>query len=290
LYQNVKFTYPITLTLVHMICCFIGSFLVLHVFRFIPFQTFESQRQMLFRVVPLSAIFCSNIVLGNISLRWVPISFMQTVKSSVPAFAVFLQAILFKDYQNLSSDKLLSLIPIVGGVGLASTTEINFDLLGFSTALVASVMTALQAMMTGRLLTQKLDSVNLVYYMAPTSILFLLPISLYFESSLIVTQWEFYGDNSSLLILFVSGMIAFFLNVTSFLVIANTSPLTFTVAGNLKVVASIIISVMIFRNEITIWNGVGCATALLGVLWYQKICLDQSQAAKELPFQAPRQT
>jgi len=230
------------------------------------------------RIVPLSFLFCANIVLGNISLRWVPISFMQTIKSSVPAFAVLLQALVFKDTRNLSKTKIISLIPIVGGVGLASWTEVNFDLTGFNTALVASVMTALQAMLCGKLLTQKLDSVNLVYYMAPISFLLLLPISFSFEYVSIQTSWQYIQDPYAYFVLFCSGAIAFMLNITSFLVIANTSPLTFTVAGNLKVVASIVISVMIFQNAVTMWNMVGCGAAILGVAWYQKICVDQAQS------------
>lgn len=206
---------------------------------------------------------------------------MQTIKSSVPAFAVFLQAFLFGDTKGLTALKIASLIPIVGGVGLASWTEVNFEMTGFVTALVASVMTALQAMLSGRLLTQKLDSVNLVYYMAPLSFMFLLPFAYVYEFSGIVNLWEHNTDLYAYSILFLSGAIAFALNVTSFLVIVNTSPLTFTVSGNLKVVFSIGISVLVFQNQVTMWNFIGCATAIVGVAWYQKICMDISAEEKK---------
>lgn len=37
------------------------------------------------RIFPMSFVFCINIVLGNISLRYIPVSFMQTIKSFTPA-------------------------------------------------------------------------------------------------------------------------------------------------------------------------------------------------------------
>lgn len=37
------------------------------------------------RILPMSFVFCINIVLGNVSLRYIPVSFMQTIKSFTPA-------------------------------------------------------------------------------------------------------------------------------------------------------------------------------------------------------------
>jgi hypothetical protein len=35
--------------------------------------------------MPVAALTCLNIVLGNVSLRFVPVSFMQTIKCFTPA-------------------------------------------------------------------------------------------------------------------------------------------------------------------------------------------------------------
>lgn len=263
-----EFNYPLSLTAVHMATCGIGAFLVLRVFKVFPLQQISWNEQTT-KVLPLSILFCSNIVLGNISLRWVPVSFMQTVKSSVPAFTVFLQVIFFK--KTFSQDTYLSLIPIVGGVGLASWAEVNFNRLGFYSALIASVITALMAIMSGILLTQQLNAVNLLYYMAPWSFVMLLPLAYLSEFESIRDEWSLYGEPEPIVVLIISGVIAFLLNIFTFLVIKYTSPLTYTVSGNFKVVLSITISVMIFKNEITFWNGLGCAVAVVGVMWYNHI-------------------
>jgi len=190
------------------------------------------------------------------------------LKSTVPAFTIIIQAcFLGKAFSRLT---YLSLFPIVGGVVLASFTEINFDTVGFLAALIASVITALLAVVSGMLLTTTLDAINLLYYMAPTSTLVVLPFVFLNELEGILS-WPYFGTFYGFLVLLISGLIAFGLNITTFLVIKHTSPLTYTVAGNFKIVLSISISVLIFRNTITILNGVGCLIAVAGVWWYNNI-------------------
>jgi len=52
-----------------------------------------------------------------------------------------LQVLFFRDNATLPSATYASLIPIVGGVALASTTEVNFDMVGFGSALLAAFVT-----------------------------------------------------------------------------------------------------------------------------------------------------
>jgi len=287
IYNVLKFTFPIALTSIHMLINSVGAFLVLHVFKLFPFQ--ELQWDEIKQVAPLSLLFCLNILLGNISLRWVPVSFMQTVKSSVPLFTVVLQLMFFKASTRLSRNTYFSLAAIVGGVGVASYAEVNFQLIGFVAALVASALTALFALLSGRLLSTSLDSINLVFYMAPLSFFMMFPVSLFTEATFIIDYWEMFNQQHTFFVLFASATIAFLLNVTSFLVIKHTSPLTYTVAGNLKVVFSIVISVLIFQNQITLWNGIGCVTTLLGVMWYNKIRYDEHQLTTKLKLHSTEQ-
>jgi len=278
IYQAFLFNYPMSLTAVHMITCSIGSFVALRIFHTIPLIHL-SWDEITYKVFPLSVLFCSNIVLGNVSLRWVPVSFMQTVKSSVPAFTVFLQVIFFR--KAFSRSIFLSLIPIVGGVVVASYTEVNFNQLGFWSALIASVITALMAIVSGVLLTQQLNAINLLYYMAPFSAVMLLPLAYWSEWAEISTEWEYFGQIPPVFVLILSGVIAFLLNIFTFLVIKSTSPLTYTVAGNFKVVLSITVSVAVFQNEISKFNALGCAVAVLGVMWYNHIKFQEGKLKEQ---------
>ena len=62
------------------------------------------------------------------------------MQSSVPFFTVMLETFLFR---TPPSDRRIyvSLVPIVGGVVLATYTEANFEMTGFVAALIASVIT-----------------------------------------------------------------------------------------------------------------------------------------------------
>lgn len=74
---------------------------------------------------------------------------------------------------------------------------------------------ALQAIVMDKLLSgeNKLDSMNSVYYMAPLSLLLLVPFVLLFELSDILTAWKYNSDIFSYFTLFVSGGIAFGLSM-----------------------------------------------------------------------------
>eukprot|EP01100_Stratorugosa_tubuloviscum_P003465 TRINITY_DN1844_c4_g1_i1.p1 TRINITY_DN1844_c4_g1~~TRINITY_DN1844_c4_g1_i1.p1 ORF type:complete len:320 (-),score=73.87 TRINITY_DN1844_c4_g1_i1:144-1103(-) len=275
IFRDLEFIFPLSLTFIHMFICFIGAFLCLRVFKFFNYNPIPFFEEVIPHILPLSALFCLNIVLGNISLRWVPVSFMQTVKSLVPAFTFLLQITYFRDSSNRNFTIYLTLIPIVGGVAIASYTEVNFNVIGFVAALIASLITALQAVVSGKLLKQQLDPINLIFYMAPFSAIMLLPFVYYKEYDDIITNWKYRDDIYSHLTLIISGIVALLLNITQFLVIQKTSALTATVSGNLKVVLSITLSVLIFKNQITFINGFGCAIAILGVFWYNKMKYEQ---------------
>lgn len=210
---------------------------------------------------------------------------MQTVKSSVPFFAVILERLVIGTQQETAI--YLSVLPIVGGVSLASWSEQSFEMTGFLAAMIGSVVTAWLALLTAKLLQTKLDAVNLLYYMTPLSAIFLVPFALYFEGKGIYTDWLARELQLKLVLtLFISGAVAFSLNALTFILINSTSALTYTVLGNVKVIFSIVISVWIFGNPVGWINAVGCIITLAGAAWYQKIKRAQSQAAqatKELP-------
>jgi len=282
LFQNIGFVFPLTLTAIHMFLSTLGSLIVLKVFHVVPFIA-VGRDKLISHVLPLAVVFCVNIILGNVSLRFIPVSFMQTVKSSVPAFTVALQALVLG--QESSRATYISLIPVVGGVALASFTEVNFEITGFVAALVASLTTGIQSVVSGILLggNLKLDSMNLLYYMAPVSLILIFPIAYVMEyDGLMNYDFDQYGGlNFVAFNLIISGVVAYLLNLCVFFAIKSTNPLTFTVFGNLKVVVVIIISVAIFRNEINAWNGFGCFIAIAGIIWYNSIEYQQKEAKKK---------
>lgn len=82
--QKLDFKFPLSVSCIHFICSSIGAYLVIKVLKLKPLITVESEDRWR-RIFPMSFVFCINIVLGNVSLRYIPVSFMQTIKSFTPA-------------------------------------------------------------------------------------------------------------------------------------------------------------------------------------------------------------
>lgn len=71
--------------------------------------------------------------------------------------------------------------------------------------------------------------------------------------------------------LVVNGALAFGLNYISFAANKKTSPLTMTVAANLKQCLSIILGVRVFQLHVGWMNALGIIIALGGGAWYARV-------------------
>ncbi|KAG6422786.1 hypothetical protein SASPL_113167 [Salvia splendens] len=234
IFQKLDFKFPLTVSCVHFISSAIGAYVIIKVLKLKPLISVDPEDRWR-RIFPMSFIFCINIVLGNVSLRYIPVSFMQTIKSFTPATTVLLQWLIWKKYFDWKI--WASLIPIVGGILLTSITELSFNMFGFCAALFGCLATSTKTILAESLLHgYKFDSINTVYYMAPFATMILAVPALLLEGSGVVA-WLYTCPSlsSSLVIIFGSGVLAFCLNFSIFYVIHSTTAVTFNVAGNLKV-------------------------------------------------------
>uniref|UniRef100_A0A6M2EWT2 Sugar phosphate transporter domain-containing protein n=1 Tax=Populus davidiana TaxID=266767 RepID=A0A6M2EWT2_9ROSI len=267
IFQKLDFKFPLSVSCIHFICSSIGAYVVIKVLKIKPLIVVEPEDRWR-RIFPMSFVFCINIVLGNVSLRFIPVSFMQTIKSFTPATTVVLQWLVWRKHFDWRI--WASLVPIVGGILLTSVTELSFNMFGFCAALFGCLATSTKTILAESLLHgYKFDSINTVYYMAPLATMILgLPAILVEGSGVINWFYTHEAVWSSLIIILSSGLLAFCLNFSIFYVIHSTTAVTFNVAGNLKVAFAVLISWMIFRNPISVMNAVGCAITLVGCTFY----------------------
>jgi solute carrier family 35 protein E2 len=76
-------------------------------------------------------------VLGLIALKFVAVSFTETIKSSAPIFTVLIARMLLGERTGMIV--MLSLIPIMGGLALCSAYELSFNIQGFIAALATNI-------------------------------------------------------------------------------------------------------------------------------------------------------
>ncbi|XP_068634160.1 probable sugar phosphate/phosphate translocator At1g12500 [Aristolochia californica] len=265
------YRYPIFLTMLHMLSCAFYSFIAIHWLELVPYQPILSRRQLL-KIAALSAIFCFSVVCGNTSLRYLPVSFNQAIGATTPFFtAVFAFLVTCK---KESAEVYCALLPVVLGIVLASNSEPLFHLFGFLVCLGSTAGRALKSVVQGILLTseaERLHSMNLLMYMAPMAAVILLPLTLYIEGNVAgITLEKAREDGWMIFLLLGNATVAYLVNLTNFLVTKHTSALTLQVLGNAKAAVAAVVSVLIFRNPVTVMGMTGFAVTIMGVVLYSE--------------------
>ncbi|XP_057838341.2 probable sugar phosphate/phosphate translocator At3g11320 isoform X1 [Cryptomeria japonica] len=269
LLSNYGFKYPIFLTMCHMTACALLSYIGIAWLKMAPMQRIQSRHQFL-KVFALSVIFSVSVVGGNISLRFLPVSFNQAVGATTPFFtALFAYFISFKREAWVT---YATLVPVVAGVIIASGGEPSFHLYGFLMCICATAARALKSVLQGLLLSsdgEKLDSMNLLLYMAPIAVLVLLPAVLTIEPKVMeVCVALARQDKVIVFLLVVNSSMAYLVNLTNFLVTKHTSALTLQVLGNAKGAVAVVVSIILFRNPISFIGMAGYTLTVIGVVLY----------------------
>ncbi|KAG8501423.1 hypothetical protein CXB51_003753 [Gossypium anomalum] len=271
LLSNYGFKYPMFLTMCHMTACSLLSYIAIAWMKMVPMQTIRSRVQF-FKISALSLVFCVSVVFGNISLRFLPVSFNQAVGATTPFFtAVFAYLMTLKREAWLT---YLTLVPVVAGVIIASGGEPSFHLFGFIMCISATAARALKTVLQGILLSsegEKLNSMNLLLYMAPMAVVFLLPTTLIMEENVVGITLALARDDIKIIwYLLFNSALAYFVNLTNFLVTKHTSALTLQVLGNAKGAVAVVVSILIFRNPVSVTGMLGYTLTVFGVILYSE--------------------
>ncbi|KAM7263424.1 hypothetical protein ACFE04_001107 [Oxalis oulophora] len=269
LLSNYGFKYPIFLTMCHMTACSLLSYIAIAWIKLVPMQTIRSRLQFI-KIAALSLVFCVSVVFGNVSLRFLPVSFTQAIGATTPFFtAIFAYLMTFKTEAFLT---YVTLVPVVLGVVIASGSEPSFHLFGFIMCIGATASRALKSVLQGILLSsegEKLNSMNLLLYMAPIAVVFLLPAALIMEENVVGITIALARDDIKIVwYLLFNATLAYFVNLTNFLVTKHTSALTLQVLGNLKGAVAVVISILIFQNPFTVTGMLGYGLTIAGAFFY----------------------
>jgi len=225
-------------------------------------------------ILPLAIIHVMGNAFTNMSLGKVAVSFTHTIKAMEPFFSVLLSALFLGQAPSLLV--LGSLVPVVGGVVLASMTEVSFNWIGFWSAMASNVTNQSRNVFSKKLLADKeetLDDINLFSIMTVMSFLLSVPLMLCLEGIKFSPSYlQSTGVNLQELCLkaAIAGTCFHFYQQVSYSLLARISPVTHSVANSVKRVVVIVSSVIFFRTPISPINALGTAVALLGVFLYSQ--------------------
>lgn len=277
------FKFPLAITVVHMLASWGMCYVHIFFFRGGLGSSVLTFRQQVEKVSPLACCFALTVAMGNMSLKYIYPSFNQMLGSMSPLVTVLMSVIFQSKRYNYWT--WFSMPIICGGLIVCSRKEVNFHMLGALFAGSATFLRSAKSIIQGKLLTEKMDSVTLLFYMAPWSAAFLAVLMILSEGAspilMLITPAD--GVFNVICLLIVSGFNACLLNVTNFLVTSYTSPVTLQVLGNVKNCMAIGVSVAIFGNDLTFDQLVGVAVCLLGVWIYNKYGKTIKDSEKQLP-------
>ncbi|KAJ1616581.1 triose-phosphate transporter family-domain-containing protein [Pavlovales sp. CCMP2436] len=270
------FEYPALLTVVHMVCSYALSILAIATC-LRPAMPVAPSAETLSKVRRLSLTFCGSVFCGNLALKFVWVSFAQMVTAASPLLTLLLAKLLTdKQFSRLAH---LSMLPMCGGVMFCVVGELRvssgraFSWVGLGLIVLSTALRGVKSIMQGALLSgveDKLDALSLLQHMSKYSVALLTLYALLTgEVHACYADTRVHTPRVAATVA-ASGAIAFLLNVCNFLVTKYTSAVTLQVLGNVKVVLSIGISLLIFGNELSPVSALGCLVTLGGVWLYER--------------------
>jgi len=202
------------------------------------------------------------------------VSFGQIVKAGEPVFAAATNAILLKDIDHPMV--YAALLPIIGGVGLASLKELSFTWTALIAASAANQAAALKNVVSKGVMSKPwakgLGAQNTYAVVTILALLFTLPFVAVFDlkdAARVYAQVMEMGTGAEVVKYSAFSGLAFYLyNEASFLALSRLSPVTHSVANTLKRVVIIVASCIVFKTPMSLLGGIGSGIAILGTLLY----------------------
>lgn len=195
---------------------------------------------------------------------------------------VIIEAVLFRKY--LPRSFIGSITCICIGVTITGATDFKLNLLGTIYALLNILCTSFYQIWCGNLQKSlEANPLQLQLYIAPLSALLIIPVvpmfdnwSPFKEDSIL----NFPMTQSTVVSILITGVLALCVNISIFLLIGKTSPVTYNVAGNGKTAFLLALDFLVFGRPFQLANVIGLTTTLAGVIWYTRLKLKEREERK----------
>lgn len=225
-------------------------------------------------LLPVATLHTLTHLGAVVSLGAGAVSFTHIVKAAEPAVSAALSAVFLKSF--LPVPVYLTLVPVMGGVALASLTELSFSAKSFAAAMVSNVASASRGIVGKKSMGEppgkNMNAANLYAVMTIIASVFCLPIALFLEGGNIAPTLKALTANglrkTFAVQTFLSAIFYYLYNEVAFLTLDNVAPVTHALGNTIKRVVIIIASVIVFGTKMTTKGVVGSATAIFGVLLY----------------------
>jgi solute carrier family 35 protein E1 len=227
-------------------------------------------------LIPVSLGHLGTHIGAVVSLGAGAVSFTHIIKASEPVVSAALSAVMLGAIY--SPITYLTLLPIVGGVALASLKELSFTWVGFIAAMGSNLSSALRGILAKKTMGggvgENMTEANLYAVLTILAFIFILPISLAVESPALIASTIKAATASGITPSYLwmqslmAGAFYYLYNEVAFLALGRVNPVTHAVGNTIKRVVIIIASVIAFKTPISTLGVIGSSIAIAGTLLY----------------------
>jgi len=262
-----------------------------------PVLTKDQLKQFL----PTVVLHSAGNVGGNVAFGAGALGFAHVLKSMEPAFTALFGALITGKWEH--PVVYATLIPVMGGVAYASASELAFNWLQFTAAMVSNIGFSLRAVLSKRVMAEwdrkvtKTDGPNVFSLLQIGSTLVTLPFVVGMEGWRALLPWTHPNwkaaigklDHAGAMItpgylvsqLLLSGLAFQLYYEAAYLALDSVSPITHSIGNNIKRIVIVITSVIIFGQKMNTQSMVGSSIAIGGVFTYSMATEYYSNLAKK---------
>jgi len=228
-------------------------------------------------LIPIALCHTGVHVGAVVALGAGAVSFAHIVKASEPVVTCLLNFLFLGEV--LPTSVYATLLPIIGGVAIASMKELSFTFLALGAAMLSNVSSSARGVlskktMSGKKIGENLDAQNLYAVLTAMSTVLLIPMMLAVEGTKffpafknVVSAGDFTTKSLSLL-LALGGATYYAYNEVAFLALGKVNPVTHAVGNTIKRVVIIVASVVAFKTPMSTGSIIGSSIAIAGTLLY----------------------
>jgi len=222
------------------------------------------------KVIPLAIVFVGMISFNNMCLLYVEVTFYQVVRSTTICFTIVFTYVILG--QTTSQKAIHASGVVMVGFIIGSFGEVHFSWLGVIFGVISSAFVSLYSIYVKKIMAVvNNDQWRLLMYNTILSIFLMLPTIFISGESSGLKEAELLYDLYTWIAMTVTGIFGFMINIAVFLQIKFTSPLTNNISGTLKACLQTVFAILIYRNPISIVNGLGICLVIGGSFWYSQV-------------------
>ncbi|KAH9852634.1 TPT-domain-containing protein [Lenzites betulinus] len=279
------FRYPVTLTFIQF--GFVAAYCLLFMSPLVRFSRLRYPNKAIIKsTFPMGVFQVGGHIFSSMAISRIPVSTVHTIKALSPLFTVAAYALMFG--VSYSPKTYMSLLPLTLGVMLACSFDMSAsNAIGLLCAFGSAIVFVSQNIFFKKIVpsgpgaqsSHKLDKLNLLFYSSGMAFLLMIPIWVYYDLPALLAAradpthvahpTHGHATPHSVMYYFIAnGTVHFAQNIIAFVILASTSPVTYSIASLIKRVAVICIAIVWFAQPVHPIQAVGITMTFVGLYVY----------------------